>query len=164
MKVLKNNYENYIEKNVEKKKIVERYPRKYICQSCGSELEYDKSDLRVGELGLVFLDCPLCGHSNILEDNEFTITLTKENTEFPTHFHHCSVETGAVDVCNNEKVKEYINKAIDYFRKNKNEFVWFASTGNLHITVFRWDGDECYDVIVTNDYYDTYIPFEDEDY
>lgn len=161
MRVLKNNYENHKKENI---KEVEIYPCSHTCESCCSELEYDKSDVIVGELGLAFLYCPCCGYNNIIEDSELTIDLTKDNISFPTHFHHCSVETGAVDICNNERVKEYINKAIDYFRKNKNEVAWFASTGNLHITVFRWNGDECYDVIVTNDYYDTYIPFENEDY
>lgn len=155
MKVLKNNYEAKKE---------ESYPRFHVCGDCGSELEYEESDLRIGELGLVFLDCPLCDYENIIEGNENTITLTKDNVEFPTHFFHTSEEDGAVDVCTNEYVKESINKAIEYFRNNKNEFVWISETGNTSITVFRLDGDEDYYVVVTNDYYSTHIPFEEEDY
>lgn len=155
MKVLKNNYEAKKE---------ESYPRFHVCGDCGSELEYEESDLRIGELGLVFLDCPLCDYENIIEGNENTITLTKDNVEFPTHFFHTSEEDGAVDVCTNEYVKESINKAIEYFRNNKNEFVWISETGNTSITVFRLDGDENYYVVVTNDYYSTNIPFEEEDY
>lgn len=32
------------------------------------------------------------------------------------------------------------------------------------VYVFRFDGDEEYEVVVTKDYYDTYIPFEKVDY
>lgn len=159
MKVLKNNYESHEEEIV---KEVERYPRNHICEYCDSELEYNKDDLRVGAFGCMFLNCPCCNQENLIEDEG--LDLTKDNVEFPTHFHHCSKETGAVDICNNKRIKEYINEAIDYFRNNKNEFVWFVSTGNLHMTVFRWSEDECYDVIVANDHYSTFIPFENEDY
>lgn len=160
MKVLKNNYEN----NQTNNKNIEPYPRFHVCQSCLSELEYDESDLRIGELGLCFLDCPLCEYENIIEDNENTITLTKDNIEFPVHFFHTSEDDGAVDVCTNEYIKESINKAIECFRNNKDEFVWISETGNTFITVFRFDGDEDYYVVVTNDYYSTHIPFEEEDY
>lgn len=157
MKVLKNNYEAKKE---------ESYPRFHICGDCGSELEYEESDLRIGELGLVFLDCPLCDYENIVEGNENTIDLTKDNVEFPTHFFHTSEEDGAVDFCTNEYVKESINKAIEYFRNHQgeDEFVCVFEAGNTHVSVFRYDGDENYYVVVTNDYYSTYIPFEEEDY
>lgn len=159
MKVLKDNYKKveYVEE------INNTYPRKLVCDTCGSELEYDASDMRIGALGCMFVDCPCCGKDNMI-DNEDGISLTKDNVEFPTHFFHTSKETGAAYVCNNEEVKKCINDAIDYFRKNKNEYDWFCCYGNLYIEVKRWEGDEQYEVVVTNNYYDTYIPFEEEDY
>ena len=112
MKVLKDNYtQSNINETIENTK---PYPRKMICEHCGSELEYEESDLRIGFLGCVHLDCPLCDGENMIEENENTITLTKNNVEFPTHFYHTSKETGAVDCCNNETVKNAINQAIDY--------------------------------------------------
>lgn len=159
MKVLKNNYEGHKETNTKEAKL---YPRAHICESCGSELEYDKSDLIIGEFGCCFLNCPCCNYDNLIENEEFI--LTKNNIEFPTHFNHCSEENGAVNCCTNEKINECINKAIDYFRNNKDEFAWIYETGNLHMTVFRYNGDGDYYVIVSNDYYNTYIQFEDEDY
>ena len=162
MKVLKNNYN---EANIKKEvKQVKPYPRTCLCEECHSELEYEESDLRIGELGLVFLDCPLCGKDNALDDNENSITLTMDNVEFPVHFHHISTETGAVDICNNEKIKERIQKAINYFRQNKEEFVWTGESGNLYVAVYRYSGDEDYYVVVSNNYYSTYIDFESEDY
>lgn len=163
MKVLKDNYQKKSDEMPVKVEI-KPYPRIWICEDCGSELEYEKSDLRMGVLGCMYLDCPCCGRDNMIEDNESTIILTVDNVEFPTHFFHTSKEDGAVDICNNEEVKNYIRRAIEYFRKNKEEFAWESGSGNLRVIVFRYDGDENYEIIVTKDYYETYIPFESEDY
>lgn len=161
MKVLKNNFN---ETSFEDIKEINPYPRKHICEHCQSELEYEESDLRMGALGCMFLDCPLCGRENMLESNENSITLNVNNLEFPTHFFYTSKETGAVDICNNKEVRKRIKEAISYFRNNKDEFCWYTYCGNLCIEVFRYSGDEEYEVIVTNNYYNTYIPFETEDY
>ena len=162
MKILK---DNYIKTNNEKNiKMVKPYPRMHICEQCRSELEYEESDLRMGALGCVYLDCPCCGYDNMLEENENTITLTVDNIEFPTHFWHTSKECGAVDCCNNEIVKKEIIRGIDFLRKNKNEFSWMTEYGNLYIYITRYDGDENYAITVSNNYYSTYIPFESEDY
>ena len=163
MKVLKNNY-NPTDIEISTKD-TKPYPRVKICEKCGSELSYDESDLRMGFLGCVYVDCPLCHYDNMLEENENTITLNKENVEFPTHFWHTSVSASdAKDCCNDKEVKECIQKAIKYFRENKEAFVWFTQYGNLYIVVYRYDGDESYEVIVSNDFYTTSIPFESKDY
>lgn len=161
MKVLKNNFtveETYIEENIKP------YPRPHTCDDCGSELEYDESDLHMGFLGCMYLTCPLCNYENMIEDNENNITLTKDNVEFPVHFWHTSKETGAIDSCNNKEVKDAIHEAIDFLRNNKDEYYWFTAHGNLFVIVFKHSGDESYDVLVTNDYYETSIPFENVDY
>lgn len=160
MKVLKNNYHNDETKITSN---IKPYPRDLICETCGSELQYEESDVYIGALGCAHVNCPCCGNNNMLDDNEHSIDLTADNVEFPTHFFHTSTAT-AVDCCNNENVKNVIHKAIDYFRNNKDEFVWFTESGSMHVCVFRHDGDEEYYVVVTDDYYDTYIPFENKDY
>lgn len=160
MKILKN---NYTQTNVEEKAIVKPYPRIHICEECGSELEYEKSDLRMGALGCMYLCCPCCGYDNMIEENEMTITLTVDNVEFPTHFWHTSKEDGAVDVSCDE-IKKSIRDAIDYFRKHKTEYAWQTEYGNLYMGVYRYNGDENYEVILSKDHYSTYIPFEDIDY
>lgn len=161
MKVLKNNFDNTTNKEI---KQIEPYPKKLICENCGSELEYEKSDLRMGELGCVFVDCPLCGRNNMLEDNEENITLTIDNVEFPVHFFHTSKEKGAVDCCSNEEIKKRIREAIAYFREDKEGYSWYSQSGNLYVQVRRFKGDEMYEVIVSNDFYSTEIPFEPQDY
>ena len=163
MKVLKDNY-NTIEMTSDTTKQIEPYPRKIICESCRSELEYEESDLRMGIYGCMFVDCPLCGRDNMLEENEHSITLTVDNIVYPTHFYHTSKETGAVDCCNNEEVRKCIRQGIDWLRKNKEQFSWFVAYGNLYVRIDRYDGGESYEVIVTNNYYEMYIPFESEDY
>ena len=165
MKVLKNNYnQTDAETNI---KIIEPYPRAKICEKCRSELQYDESDLRMGFLGCVYIDCPLCHYDNMIEENENTITLTKDNVEFPTHFWHTSVKaSGAKDCCNNEEVKKCIQRAIENFRQNgdSHDYYWFTLHGKLYISVTKYDGDESYEVMVSNDFYTTSIPFESKDY
>lgn len=163
MKILKDNYVGNKNANIGNVRI-EPYPRKLICEDCGSELEYEISDMRMGALGCMYVDCPLCGYDNMIEENEQSITLTMDNVEFPTHFFHTSKDGGAVDCCNNEEVKDAIRRGIDYLRKNADDFNWYTCHGNLFVEVQRYDGDENYWVIVTNNYYDTYIPFESADY
>ena len=157
MKVLKDNYNKIDNKSYS-------YPRKTICENCGSELEYEKDDIRIGWLGAVYVDCPLCGFDNMLYEHEDCVTLTVDNLEFPTHFHHTCVENGAVDCVDNTTIKHYLNKAIKYFRENKDEFVWHSQTGNMDFAVFRWSGYELYKVVVTGNYFEADIPFEEIDY
>lgn len=160
MKILKDNYKptNYVEE------VNSGYPRTLECYCCESELEFEKSDIKIGEYGCAFVCCPLCGYENYLDDGENDIALTANNVEFPTHFAHISKETGAVGCCNNRAVQSYIHQAIKYFRENKDEYNWFTCTGNLYINVTRYEGDESYWVVVSNNYYNTYIQFEKEDY
>jgi hypothetical protein len=154
MKVLKDNYKT-THINDSKNKIV--------CEHCKSELEYEESDVEIRDYGCAVIMCPLCGYKNFLDDCVHDINLTMHNVEFPTHFHHTSKEN-AVNCLNDEYVKDCIRKGINYFRNNKNENYWFTACGNTHIHVTRWEGDENYDVVVSGDYYNTCIPFEDEDY
>jgi hypothetical protein len=155
MKVLKNNFDK-----IDAMETINPYPRKHECLDCGSELEYDKSDIYIGVYGASHIKCPLCGYENMLDDNENNLKLTKSNIEFPIHFAH---HNNGLDVCNNE-IKKYINEAIEYFRRNKEADYCYYGTGNTMVYVFRLDGDEEYEVVVTKDYYDTYIPFEKVDY
>lgn len=138
------------------------YPRELICEGCRSELEYDESDLRMGEYGCVYLDCPICGKANMLDENEHSIILTVDNIEFPVHFHHVSEATGAKNA--NDRIKPFLRQAIDYFREHKDEYDYMASTGNLYLHVHRYSSDEEYSVVISNDFYEMDIPFEPEDY
>ena len=157
MEVLKDNY------NKKNKVKEELYPKTCVCCGCDSELEYDKKDIHMGAFGCPIITCPLCCEEIILDDEE-GLKLTIDNVEFPTHFEHTSKENGAKDYCNNKNIKENIRRAINYLRNNKEEFEWFYMCGNLYLSVRKYDGDEEYNVIASNNFYETYIPFELEDY
>lgn len=159
MKVLKNNFN--VRTSVDNN--IKSFPKKIICRDCESVLEYEESDIYVGTYGISHINCPLCGSNNILDD-EYNVTLTKDNVIFPQHFLYTSVETGAVDSCNNEYIKACIREAINYFRENKHNDYYYCGTGNTLVFVLKYDGDEEYEVIITDKYYNTYIPFESEDY
>lgn len=161
MKVLKDNY-NGVKHTIDE--IKNKYPIKLVCEKCKSEMMYDESDIEIGEYGCATIICPCCGHANYLDDGEHDVDLNADNVEFPKHFHHTCVETGAVDCFNNEEIKKCICKAIEFFREYKNAHDWFTEYGNLYIHVNRWEGDENYWVVVSNNHYDTYIQFEEQDY
>lgn len=163
MRILKNNYIEMTEEEFDNLPKPMPYPRKFVCEHCKSELEYDREDLRMGEYGCMFLDCPLCNHDNMIDDHEDNIILTVDNIEFPVHFHHvnskCAVERG-----NTDEIRYELKRAIEYFRKNKDEYTWHTWSGNLFVMVHRWSGDEEYEVVVSNNFYNTEIPFEECDY
>ena len=160
IKILKDNSKKI---EVKEEKYIEPYPRKLICEGCQSELEYDESDLVMGEYGCMYVDCPICGEHNMLVDNEKSITLTVDNIEFPVHFHHVSVETGAKERCNTEEIRYELRRAITYFRENKEETDWHTWSGNLFVFVHRWSGDENYEVVVSKDFYNMEIDFDEND-
>lgn len=160
MKVLVNNFTD--EPKVEVNNL---FPKKITCSECGSELEYHESDIEVGCYGMAYVKCPLCGYENDDEiTSKYDIDITVDNIEFPKHFHHTSSETGAIDICNNNQIRTWINEIIGYFRENKDEFAYETASGNLTMHVYRYEGDEDYHIVVSNDYYETHIPFEAEDY
>lgn len=163
MKILKNNFNGH--NNEGYKKQNDSYPRNLVCVKCRSELEYNESDLEMGFLGCMYLKCPCCNYENMLEENENSIILTKDNVEFPVHFYHTSYNNQNIKhCCNNSEVKSCIKNAIDFFRDNKDEFAWATEYGDLYVVVYRLDGDQTYEVVVSNDFYTTSIPFDVKDY
>ena len=137
------------------------YPRKLICEKCGSELEYDESDLEIREYGCAHVQCPACNFYNMLEDNEHSITLTEDNIQFPEHFHHV-VYTGNEDVaniCNNENVREYIKTAVNFLRYHpEEEYIGGHVTGNMYVLVLKNEEDGEFNITVSKDFYTMEIP------
>ena len=158
MKVLKNNYNA--------KEIVKETKANTLeihCDVCNSELEITKKDTHIGWLGARFVTCPCCGEESIVEELD-GITLNKDNLEFPIHFNRTTKGLRNVVEVNSNEIIEEIKRAITYFRENKDEWNWYTSHGDLFLSVYRHHGDEDYFVLVTKDFYETYIPFEREDY
>lgn len=154
---------NVLIDNYSGQKVAETRQGKIVCDRCGSMLQYDEHDINIGAFGCANVICPLCGCENYIEDDKYDMKLSMYNVEFPKHFYYTSTETGAVDCCNNDEVKEAIIRAIEHLRKHR-EHTWITTLGNLFVLVQRFDIDEIYEVFVTNNYYETSIPFENEDY
>ena len=159
IKVLKDN-SNKLEVKEENNII---YPLKINCSECDSELEIAEEDTHIGWLGARFITCPCCGKEAMVDELD-GITLTKGNLEFPVHFNRTTKGLRNVVEINSDEIIKEIQKAIAYFRVNKDEYYWYTSHGDLFLIVFRYSGDEEYFVMVTKDFYETYVPFEIEDY
>ena len=158
MKVLKNNYSSE-----EITKEVKPYVLTINCDKCDSELEITEEDTHIGWMGARFITCPCCGEESMVDELD-GITLTKDNLEFPIHFIRTTKGLRHVVEINSDEIIKEIQRGITYFRENKDEFCWYTTYGDLFLVVFRYSGDEEYSVIVTKDFYETYVPFEDEDY
>ena len=160
MKIISNNFKQI------KKEIAEKppmYPMKIICDECGSELEIMKEDTHIGWLGAVFATCPCCNNETMICDLD-GITLTKDTLIFPQHFlETCKGMRGVSDIPSGRIVSE-INRGIKYLRENKDEYCWMMTSGDVYIVVFKYDGDGEYQIMVTRHFYETTIPFENEDY
>lgn len=154
MKVLENNYEKVARRNT---------TWEIVCNYCGSVLEVGESDIEYGEYGCSQITCPCCG--NINDDLEAIPEkrLTVENLSFPKHFRHLSAEDGAADVFDKDVLKT-IKDQIKFLRQYPEEsFCGGWVTGNLMSIVMRYDGDEQFIVLVSKDFYETAIPFNEND-
>lgn len=134
-----------------------------ICDKCDSELEIVEEDTHIGWLGAKFVTCPCCGEDTMIDELE-GITLTKDNLEFPVHFNRTNKDLRKVVEVKSDEIIRNIKRAITYFRKNKDEWSWYTSYGDMFLNVYRFSGDEEYSVVVSKDFYETCIPFEKEDY
>lgn len=159
IKVIQNNFnQNNLNKKVEvKPKVVHTF-----CEHCDSELEVSEEDAHIGWLGAAFVKCPCCGQETIVNELD-GITLTRDNIEFPKHFYRTNKSLRDVIEITNEGIVNEIQKGIDYFRKNKDEYCWYTSYGDSFVIVFRYKNNKEYSVLVTKDFYDTDIPFGAED-
>lgn len=138
------------------------FPRKIECENCGSELEIEESDIKIGYMGSCYVKCPVCRKDSYIYDLD-GITVNKDNIKFPDHFYHFGDSDSAKKLENSE-IEEYIRKGIEWHRKNPNNFVWDFGTGDSDIAVYNYPGDEDYRVVVARGYYDCEISYEAEDY
>ena len=133
-----------------------------ICGDRAYSLEIIEGDTHIGYLGQAYVTCPCCEKEAAVDELD-GITLTADNIEFPAHFYRTSANFGAAKISNQE-IKRDIKQGIEYFRKNKDSHYWYTSYGELFLVMFRFSGNAEYWVVVTEDFYDTIIPFEDIDY
>ena len=136
------------------------FPKRIQCEYCGSTLEIERDDVVTKQLGIPFVLCPVCNQYTAADIEELYKNLTKDNIEFPNDFHdfHNGVDVTPKDI------REFIDRAIRWFRDNPDAFVYETGTGNCRVSVFNYSGDEEYEVNVEKGYWSTNIPYEAEDY
>jgi hypothetical protein len=136
----------------------EKFPISSTCEICGSELDLERDDLEEGYLGEYYFVCPVCGQKSYVWKINGK-TLTAKNVIFPANFYHW----GRGKDLSSDDIREYIISAINYFRENPGAFTYSTGSGNTFVLVENFSGDREYHVVVTKDYYDTFIPYEISD-
>jgi hypothetical protein len=162
IKIIENNYKKESsEQNNEN--IDEDLPIQITCEYCDSKLEITKEDTHIGWLGASYITCPCCGGESMVDELD-GITFTVDNIDFPVHFLRVNKNERHVKEVDAKEIVKDIRRGIEYFREHKDKYSWYTSYGDMFLTLLRYDGDEEYYVVVTKDYYETSIPFEEVDY
>lgn len=136
--------------------VIENNYDKITCPYCNSVLGVQQKDIVEGYLGILEIECPCCGE--MIDYGEKEITM--DNIEFPKHFYYFGNTPSKVT---EKDIKEFIHKAINYFREHKDNYGYYSSMGRHLIVVKRWPGDKCYAIYVAENYWSSEIPFADED-
>lgn len=163
MKVIQNNNQNktIVPSNAKLPKRIEKVTIE--CENCGSVLEVSREDTHIGYLGLPYVTCPCCDYEMDVEDfDDDAIDICASNVKYPTHFTISSKEFRAIDIPD-ERINEWIQQGIKYFRSHKDEYYWYIGSGNTWVHIHRYEEEEEYYVIVSKDYESGEIEFEKED-
>ena len=118
------------------------------CEVCGVDLKYGKEDTFNGEFGCLFIKCPACGNDTEVFECENKFNLTKDNLEYPKHFHKCN----GVEIKDGE-IQEYINQVLKNLEGNNSTFV---SCGNMIVIGIKFE-DEI-NLIVAKNYEEVSFP------
>lgn len=122
------------------------YPKRHVCDECGTELEYDKEDTPIGWMGCEYVTCPACGEETAVSDQRV------QPPAWKVTFHHTSTETGAVDIKDTE-IQVHVKKAVKCLcsDERKPDEPYITVTGNLLVLGIKWE--DGVDIYVTKDFY-----------
>lgn len=138
------------------------FPMEVKCKYCKSVIELDKKDVDVFR-DEVRYECPVCKRENTFPqfDGITDTPITADTIRFPNDFYHFG---NGVNVTEKE-IENEIRKLIERFRNNIDESpYYYAAFGNTFIQVFNYPDDKEYYVVVSKNYYDIHIPYEQKDY
>ena len=136
-----------------------QFPMEITCENCSSKIEIEKDDLHIGYLGMYYVICPVCGKKTYVDELEGA-PVTKDTIKFPDHFFYFG---DGKDV-STEEIEKEIRQGIEWLRMNPDNFIWSMSYGNMDIHVENYSGDKEYRVVVTKNYYECTVPYEQDDY
>ena len=145
MKIIKDNYNNTV-----------AISGTIVCERCDSVFEFDQYDLKYdydNDIGYVV--CPCCKFKNDVEEIKER-ELSVDNVSYPYDYYDFS---NGKNVDNNE-INDNVRETIHWLMENPDEPFKFVAFGNTLICVFNKLEEDEYDVIVTKNYQETYIPKE----
>lgn len=131
-----------VEKKVEENKVYRE-----ACDKCGTTLEFEKNDARIGECGCHYVTCPRC-HNDVYSDELEPIKLDENNIQFPTHFWKFGNGVNIED----EKVQQWVREGLSKIKANKDMPFWIAASGNTQVIILNYEDE--YNIIVAKNYYD----------
>lgn len=159
MRVIQNNFnQNDLNKNVKSEPTLIRTT----CNECDSELEITEDDAHIGWLGAAYVTCPCCGEETMVDELD-GITLTVDNLEYPKHFLKVNKNIKHVKEIKESEILKSIKQGIEYFRKNKNEYIWYTAYGDMFLFIHRLEDDHEYYITVSKNFNELYLPFERKD-
>ena len=100
---------------------------------------------------------------DIEEFEDDSIDICASNVNYPTHFTLYSKDFVAVEIPD-KRINEWIQEGVQYFRENPEEYAYYIGSGNTMVYMYRHTEDKEYYVIVSKDYEEGRIQFEEEDY
>lgn len=121
------------------------YPKRIVCDHCGTELEYDKDDEFVGLWGMKCITCPECNEDCFVSDHRV------EPPNWKVTFDH--VNSATAKELKNEDIQEYIDNCYKYLM-NEAKPGDFYMTGSGDTMVFGFRYEDTVDLYVTKDYYE----------
>lgn len=130
------------------------YPKRHTCDECGAELEYDKEDVYIGWMGYEYVTCPACNSETVVNDQRV------QPPTWNTTFHHTSIETGGVDI-EDDEVQKYVDEVTKRLCSERWEPGEFSATGTGNLLVFGVKWEDGVDIYVTKDYWADNIQPED---
>lgn len=136
-------------------RIVESPPNVVSCPKCKAKLEYEATDVDIGEYGIAYIKCLSCSQDIYLENSPHSIILTPENIEFPRHF--CSISPGA-NVLTDGTINKLVKDCIDVLKKSSADIGEYAFICLGDTFVFAVKYDDEYMINVARDYYMSSIP------
>lgn len=127
-------------------------PKRIVCDSCGSELEYDPIDVYQGSDGS-FIDCPVCGNYVCVDENEKShIPIYPKNGDEDFTFFASGIDVTDDEINDriNAMCKEFA--ALEKGTKERNGFVHTYGTGNTVIIAIAVDDGEYLEIYVSKDF------------
>lgn len=125
------------------------------CPHCKSILRISEEDFSEGEYGACYILCPCC-HKKIEDDKFPYFDVTRYTVSFPKSYH--SFKDG-VDI-EDEEINKMVDECIRVFEEYPEETFRYHAVGNTFVAVFNHVEEDDYYVVVTKNYFDTYVDKE----